>query len=76
MDIKAQDPLEFNRLVQEFVKEKGADPLDAVINVCEKLGIEVETAATLIDKLPNLKSAIRDVGEKQNMIPRTNKLPL
>lgn len=76
MDVKAQDPIEFNRLVQEFVKAKNVDYLDAVLHVCEKTGIEPETAAVLIEKLPNLKSEIRDVGERQNLIPRISKLPI
>lgn len=69
--------------VQEFIKEidklvidHSIDYIDAVVYYCEKNGIEIETAASLIKSSSKIKAKIQCAAEEKNYLPKTAKLPL
>jgi hypothetical protein len=49
--------------------------VDAVVSWCEKNGVEVEYAASIIKKDPVLRSKLQVEAEDKNIVKKTNKLP-
>jgi hypothetical protein len=49
--------------------------VDAVVSWCEKNGVEVEYAASIIKKDPVLKSKLQVEAEDMNIVKKTAKLP-
>lgn len=64
----------FSEIVENIVKEKRVEYMDAVIMYCEEIGFEVELAATLLT--PPIKAKISEEAQAMNLIKRVNKLPL
>jgi hypothetical protein len=50
--------------------------IDAVVYFCEKNGVDIETAASLIKNNSKLKASIQDEAEHLNYLPKTQKLPI
>jgi len=49
--------------------------VDAVVSWCEKNGVEVEYAASIIKKDPVLRSKLQVEAEDKNIVKKTAKLP-
>lgn len=64
----------FSEIIENIVKEKRIEYMDAVILHCEQIGFEVELAATLLT--PPIKSKISEEAQAMNLIKKVNKLPL
>lgn len=71
------------KTIQEFIKEIDSlviehklDYLDAVIYYCEKNGIEIETAASLIKSSSKIRAKIQLSAEEKNYLPKSAKLPI
>lgn len=64
----------FSEIIEQIVKEKRIDYMDAVILHCETIGFEVELAATLLT--PPIKAKISEEAQAANLIKKVNKLPL
>lgn len=58
------------------IVDSGTDYMDAVIEYCNKNGIEIETAASIIKRSDNAKTKLQVEAEKLNLIPKTSKLPI
>ena len=67
---------EFIKEIDELVKKSRIDYIDAVIFYCEKNGIEIETAASLIKSSSKIKAKIQNEAEEMNYLPRSAKLPI
>lgn len=67
---------EFVKEIDELVKSSKIDYIDAVIFYCEKNGIEIETAASLIKSSSKIKAKIQNEAEEMNYLPRSAKLPI
>lgn len=65
---------EFSASIMKSVDETGHTCMDTIIEYCEKTGIEIEIAATLISA--PLKSRIREEAQSINLIKKSAKLPL
>lgn len=52
------------------------DIMDAVVHFCEKTGMEIETAASIIKKHEGLKSLLQEQAETLNFMPKRARLPL
>jgi hypothetical protein len=48
--------------------------MDAIVQICEETGVEIEVAATLITS--HLKSRIREEAQSINLIKKASKLPI
>ena len=64
----------FSEIIENIVKEKRVEYMDAVIMHCEEIGFEVELAATLLT--PPIKAKISEEAQAMNLIKKVNKLPI
>lgn len=64
----------FSEIIENIVKEKRIDYMDAVVLHCEQIGFEVELAASLLT--PPIKAKISEEAQAMNLIKKVNKLPL
>lgn len=64
----------FSLKVEEIATEYGILCIDAIVQLCEETGIEIEVAATLVS--PHLKAKIREEAQSINLIKKASKLPL
>lgn len=64
----------FSEIIEQIVRERKVDYMDAVLLHCEETGFEVELAASLLT--PPIKSKISEEAQAMNMIKKVNKLPL
>jgi Phage late-transcription coactivator len=66
--------LEFSYVIENMADDQRIPCMDAIVQYCEDVGMEVEVAATLISS--HLKSRIREEAQAINLIKKTAKLPL
>lgn len=66
----------FIKEVNKIVLRNGCDYMDAVIHVCEKNGIEIEAAASMIKNNTIIKSKIQHQAEDLNYLPKRARLPI
>jgi hypothetical protein len=64
----------FSTLILARADEYETNCMEAVVNYCEELGLEVESAATLVNDV--LKSKLEEEAMVLRYIPRSAKLPL
>lgn len=69
-----EEQRKFSEIIENIVKEKRIEYMDAVIMHCEQIGFEVELAATLLT--PPIKAKISEEAQSLNLIKKVNKLPL
>lgn len=60
----------------EKLTRSGTDIIDAVVHVCAKHNIDIETAASLIKKDAVLKSKLQMEAENLNILKRSARLPI
>jgi len=69
--------IEFIMEIEEIVKDKNIEYIEAVILYCEKNNLEVETVATIIKQNLVIKTKIQHEAENLNMIKRPgSRLPI
>lgn len=64
----------FSDLIENLVKERRIDYMDAVILHCQETGFEVELAASLLTT--PIKAKISEEAQSMNLIKKVNRLPL
>lgn len=74
--IQKLTPLNFYADIEALVCHLRTDYMDAVVYYCEKNGLEIETAASIIKSNGKFKAIIQNEGEDLNLLPKTAKLPL
>lgn len=67
---------EFISEIDKLVEEHGLDVLDAVVYYCERNGIEMETAASIIKQNAKIKSRLQVEAENLNYLPKKARLPI
>ncbi len=65
---------EFSEKIVQLVASEKCTIMDAIISLCEKTGMEIDVASTLVSS--SLKSKLREEAESLNMLKRSSKLPL
>lgn len=65
---------EFSDKIIEIVETEGCTIMDAIVSLCEKTGMEIDIASTLVSNA--LKSKLREEAESLNMLKKSSKLPL
>jgi len=65
---------EFSDLINAIAVEHKMTRMEAIIHHCEKTGMEVDIASTLVSSA--LKSKIREEAQELNLLKKTAKLPL
>jgi len=66
---------EFLEEVRKVANDDDVSFMEAVIEVCEMRGIEIEVAASIIKNSPKIKALIQEDAEKLNFLPKTKRLP-
>lgn len=75
-DLNFVSIVEFSKEIETLVREKKMEYIDAVVYFCDKNGVDIETAASLIKNNSKLKASIQEEAEQLNYLPKTQKLPL
>jgi hypothetical protein len=70
------DPKAFYAAVEAIVESHNLEYIEAVCFYCEKHGIEIETAASMITSNPKIKSLIQEEGEQLNFLTKSARLPV
>jgi len=65
---------DFSLKVEEIATDYNIHCMDAIVQLCDETGIEIEVAATLISS--HLKARIREEAQSVNLIKKASKLPL
>lgn len=65
---------EFSELINQLAEEHSMTRMEAILHHCEKTGLEVDVASTLVSSA--LKSKIREEAQELNLLKKTAKLPL
>ena len=73
MDI-VLDKKSFSKQIEELVKEKPMPYMDAIIMCSTSLGLEVESAARLVNK--NIKEKLEAEVQELNLLQKSTRLPL
>lgn len=69
-----RSPNEFSLYIEELVAKDNISYMDAVIQYCNEIDIDVESVVNLINK--SLKDKIQYEAEEQNYMKPRGKLPL
>ena len=71
---KFRSPNEFSLYIEERVLKERIGYMDAVIQYCEEIDIDIESISKLINQ--SLKDKIQNEAEENNFMKRRGKLPL
>ena len=61
--------------IESMRRDGQLEYVDAIVSWCEKNGVEVEYAASIIKKDPVLRSKLQVEAEDKNIVKKTAKLP-
>jgi hypothetical protein len=64
----------FAREIDSIVAETDYNYFEAIIEYCNRTGMEVEVASSLVNN--NLKSKIKMDAQDLNLLPKTARLPI
>lgn len=61
--------------IESMRRNGNLEYVDAIVTWCEKNGVEVEYAASIVKKDPVLRSKLQMEAEDMNIVKKTIKLP-
>ncbi len=64
----------FSEVIENIVRQRRIDYMDAIVMHCQETGFEIELAATLIT--PPIKAKISEEAQAANLIKKVNRLPI
>jgi hypothetical protein len=59
----------------ETMVSRGFEYIDAITTYCEKRGVDIEVASSMVKALPKLKHKLQIEAENLNRIQKTARLP-
>jgi len=65
---------EFSIKVAEMAEELNLTIMDAIVGYCEKTGMEIDVASTLVSAA--LKSKLREEAQELNLLKKSARLPI
>jgi citrate synthase len=65
---------EFSMKVAQMAEESNLTIMDAIVGYCEKTGMEIDVASTLVSSA--LKSKLREEAQELNLLKKSARLPL
>jgi len=65
---------EFSNMIVEQAEEMNTSIMDTIVNHCERTGMEIDVASTLVSSA--LKSKIREEAQELNLLKKNSKLPI
>ena len=69
-------PSKFIRELEEFVARTNESYIDAIVHLCAKNNIEIESAAGIVKNSIILKTKVQGEAEDLNYLPKKAKLPI
>lgn len=64
----------FAKEIENLVVSTELNYIEAIVEYCNRTGMEIEVASTLINN--NLKSKIENDAQDLNLLPKTARLPI
>ncbi len=65
---------EFSEAIMKLAEETKESIVDTIVSYCEKNGLEIDVASTLVSS--SLKAKIREEAQELNLLKKTAKLPV
>jgi len=65
---------QFQVKIEEIVTETNYNYMEAIVEYCDRTGMEIELASSLVNK--DLKAKIEIAAQELNMLPKTTRLPI
>ena len=65
---------EFSMKIAEMAEESNLTIMDAIVGYCEKTGMEIDVASTLVSSA--LKSKLREEAQELNLLKKSARLPI
>jgi hypothetical protein len=65
---------EFSERIMELSLSSGESIMDTIVSYCEKSGLEIDVASTLVSSA--MKSKIREEAQELNLLKKTARLPV
>jgi len=62
--------------IENLVRDKNIEYIDAIVHYCEKSGLEIEFLASVIKKDPVMKSKLQFEAENLNFMKKSARLPI
>lgn len=64
----------FSLMIENKALDDGSSHMEAILDHCERTGLEVEVAATLVNA--SLKAKLESEAVALRFLPKSNKLPI
>jgi hypothetical protein len=64
----------FQIAIEDLVIETSFNYMEAILEYCDRTGMEIELASSLVNK--DLKAKIQINAQELNMLPKTTRLPI
>lgn len=64
----------FQEEIENIVSGTDYNYMEAIVEYCNRTGMEIEVASTLVNK--DLKAKIEIDAQELNMLPKTHRLPI
>ncbi len=65
---------DFSEMIVQFSSQRKLSIMDSILEHCEKTGMEIDLASSLISTA--LKSKIREEAQELNLLKKNSKLPI
>lgn len=62
--------------IEEAVTKHKIGYIDAIVNYCERRGVEIEAVAAVIKSNNKIKARLQEQAEELNYLPKRAKLPI
>lgn len=69
-----EEMFKFQEEIEKLISGTDYNYMEAIVEYCNKTGMEIEVASTLVNK--DLKAKIEIDAQELNMLPKTHRLPI
>ena len=69
-----EEMFKFQEEIEKIISGTDYNYMEAIVEYCNKTGMEIEVASTLVNK--DLKAKIEIDAQELNMLPKTHRLPI
>jgi hypothetical protein len=69
-----EEMFKFQEEIESIVSGTDYNYMEAIVEYCNRTGMEIEVASTLVNK--DLKAKIEIDAQELNMLPKTHRLPI
>ena len=69
-----EEMFKFQEEIEKLISGTDYNYMEAIVEYCNKTGMEIEVASTLVNK--DLKAKIEIDAQELNLLPKTHRLPI